>query len=950
MSRETEQQNPSPSSGKSMLWVGTALFIVGIAAGAWGAIQFFTPKLPNEPTFAADQPAPSQDDPTSPDPASPVQPVPAQPGTTRSLRMGAAPAPLIPAYVSQIKRRPLRYEGPIKLTDAILLNGGGSAQSNYFSHHLHIRMLRELLVRRGLPAQQISIFSSDGQDSSPDQLISKSTPLSWLFKGSQEEQLVNSTKLINTVLKGHKMHPARRNVMKRELRKLARRIRRRKKPSTVLLFVTDHGTPGKGPLGNKIELWNQQLDVRQLRDMLRPIGRKHRVISVMSQCYSGGFANLMYTRRWKVQGNRCGFFSTLSTREAYGCFPETARANRVGHAYRMIRAMRDARTFAEAHNRILLMDQTPDVPLATSDVYLEDVMRKAARRRRTNKIRLIDRTLKSVWRRRPRDLRADIKMLSHIKRRFQLPNHRYLRTVWRDIRANRRKLKKIERLDQIWKQVWQEVQRGSMVNFYRKHKGIASAVEREFNRPQVDAQTRRVGRRLHRALGKYIRTHKNISKRMKRLYKRFDQVQKQIHLLHTYEAALLRVATRLTRIAGRYYLKRRGRRAQKRSLQRLMRCEATPIRGRAFRKELRAEGPGAKGTPQRPAKRASLASLTPSRLGIGFGQAPSSWNPSFAKTAPGAVRVNEVMPGSPAANAGIQVGDVIAAIGGQMLQLENEIRDLVMLSPANKNIFFMVYRNGRFRTIPVRLQRMGGAVPNQPAPPKLGRAPRRMRRAPDPQGRSFQQPPSFNDPNGGMGNSQPGFKGINPWGSRGFQNNNPSFDDFGHGGGGNGGWDDEPDTRVYGLPKRKSRRARPNRRRAPAGASNLQDINGNAITFPAKQGVTLLFFWATWCEGCKAMVPSIIRLQRRFRGKKLKLLAVTTDTPAMLRPFKRKWGARFPFKIAVDRGGALSRRYGVSTIPALLMFSSDGKLLFRSGHLNALKRRRLFRLINRYGR
>jgi thioredoxin 1 len=64
----------------------------------------------------------------------------------------------------------------------------------------------------------------------------------------------------------------------------------------------------------------------------------------------------------------------------------------------------------------------------------------------------------------------------------------------------------------------------------------------------------------------------------------------------------------------------------------------------------------------------------------------------------------------------------------------------------------------------------------------------------------------------------------------------------------------------------------------------------------------LVDFWAEWCAPCKAIGPSIEQLAGEYAGK-----------------------AKV-FKVDVDRDGELASRYGVMSIPALLVFKG-GKVV-----------------------
>ena len=147
----------------------------------------------------------------------------------------------------------------------------------------------------------------------------------------------------------------------------------------LLLYVTDHGlSGGRDPLDNTILLWNKEtLSVRELGGMIDGLDPGVRVVMLMSQCFSGGFAGLSRSKGPAV----CGYFASTADRPAYGCFPENRGKEKAGHAFQFIHALASTRRMEDAHAAVLAGDDTPDVPIRTSDVYLEAALARAAKAR-----------------------------------------------------------------------------------------------------------------------------------------------------------------------------------------------------------------------------------------------------------------------------------------------------------------------------------------------------------------------------------------------------------------------------------------------------------------------------------------------------------------------------------------------------------------------------------------
>jgi hypothetical protein len=205
-------------------------------------------------------------------------------------------------------------------THALLLNGGAKPASNYQSHLHHLQDMVELLEDRGLERKRISIFSADGEDAEADLAVRDVRPAQfWLLEGTRlGKRLKPQTELTDSPWGGVTLYPAR----KTALREWFEKARKTLLPGDqLLLFVTDHGKGNKDdPDNGTISLWREKLSVRELKELLARLQPGVRVVMIMSQCYSGSFANAMYEGEGFTDpsGDICGFFSTTRDLRAYG--------------------------------------------------------------------------------------------------------------------------------------------------------------------------------------------------------------------------------------------------------------------------------------------------------------------------------------------------------------------------------------------------------------------------------------------------------------------------------------------------------------------------------------------------------------------------------------------------------------------------------------------------------
>jgi len=104
--------------------------------------------------------------------------------------------------------------------------------------------------------------------------------------------------------------------------------------------------------------------------------------------------------------------------------------------------------------------------------------------------------------------------------------------------------------------------------------------------------------------------------------------------------------------------------------------------------------------------------------------------------------------------------------------------------------------------------------------------------------------------------------------------------------------------------------------------------DGSALDVSKLRGhAVLLDFWATWCRYCRAELPAVDALSKRWRDKGLVVVGVSTDRPEEGDPARYAKAHGMTFPIVSDSQGAASRAYGIESLPTVVVLSSAGKVV-----------------------
>ncbi len=171
-------------------------------------------------------------------------------------------------------------------------------------------------------------------------------------------------------------------------------VAKAEKPCPSFFYFTGHGAYNReNEDSNWLILWDEVLvSVSEFASWLAPLPADQPFVTMMAQCYSGSFANMIYENGDPEQPvalqTRCGFFATVASRPSVGCTPAVNEADykdysssffagltgrdRIGNPVASADHDQDGKvSYAEAHAFAKVDEETTDWPISTAEAWLQ---------------------------------------------------------------------------------------------------------------------------------------------------------------------------------------------------------------------------------------------------------------------------------------------------------------------------------------------------------------------------------------------------------------------------------------------------------------------------------------------------------------------------------------------------------------------------------------------------
>ncbi|MEO7776980.1 MAG: TlpA disulfide reductase family protein [Fibrobacteria bacterium] len=108
---------------------------------------------------------------------------------------------------------------------------------------------------------------------------------------------------------------------------------------------------------------------------------------------------------------------------------------------------------------------------------------------------------------------------------------------------------------------------------------------------------------------------------------------------------------------------------------------------------------------------------------------------------------------------------------------------------------------------------------------------------------------------------------------------------------------------------------------------SLKNFSGETFTLAGEdKDVTLLVFWATWCQPCLMEVPTLVKFHEKFRDRNFRVVSVNVDDPEgqKVKAIVRNYGINYP--VLIGNEDVMKQFGGIVALPTSFLIGRDGRI------------------------
>lgn len=120
-------------------------------------------------------------------------------------------------------------------------------------------------------------------------------------------------------------------------------------------------------------------------------------------------------------------------------------------------------------------------------------------------------------------------------------------------------------------------------------------------------------------------------------------------------------------------------------------------------------------------------------------------------------------------------------------------------------------------------------------------------------------------------------------------------------------------------------------------------VRGSPVDLEKGKGkhVYVVEFWATWCPPCRASIPHLTEMQKKFKKQGVVFIGISDENVGKVKPFVKQQGDKMAYTVAVDDGRSTNKAYmrafGIGGIPHAFIVDKAGVIAWHGHPMSGLE-------------